>query len=117
MKTTRHFVKYKDGEPMDTYRIDRDDIHPHRYFKEVCNVLIEQGYTETDFITEYDAWSKIIKIINAFPTLHEGNIELKRRRTLVNAVKYPDIHRIVKERLDGQKPTQVNEEGKEGERR
>jgi hypothetical protein len=98
MKSTRYFVKYKDGEPMDTYRICKDDVHPRRLYPDICVILIEQGYVETDFRTEWDAHDAIVRIINAYPTWREGNIELERRRALVDAIKCPDLYRLAEER-------------------
>ncbi len=100
---TRYFVKYLNGEPMDTYRIYREDVHPQRLYSEICSILIEQGYTETDFKTEWDAHGEIMSAVNAKPTWREGYIEINRRRALVNAIKYPDLHKLAKERAEQKK--------------
>jgi hypothetical protein len=100
---TRYFVKYLDGEPMDTYRICRDDVHPQRIYGDICAILIEQGYTEVKFIEEWEAHHKIMDVVNAKPTWLEGNIEIYRRRALVNAIKYPDLHKLAKDRADQRK--------------
>jgi len=117
---TRYFVKYLDGQPMGTMQIQHElsgydeeadgdftyngPLLP--YQKEMCKVLIEQGWAETDFITNHDAHTQILNSVKK-PGDDENDVglwrrqgeEIQRREKLANCIKYVDLLNLAKKRL------------------
>jgi hypothetical protein len=116
----RYFVKYLDGQPMGTMSIvhevtwydeESEENFDHvvpllPYQKEMCKILLEQGWTETDFITETAAHSAILDSVkkpgddnrDAGLWRRQGE-ELQRREKLAGCINYPDLLNLAKKRL------------------
>jgi hypothetical protein len=72
----------------------------------MCKILLEQGWTETDFITELNAHDLIINSVkkagdddrDAGLWRRQGE-ECRRRESLANCIKYPELINLAKKRL------------------
>ena len=116
----RHFVRYLDGQPMCTTSIKHDVLRYDEeadesfdcdapllpYQKEMCKILLEQGWTETDFITEMDAHREIIDSVKKqddddtdVGLWRRQGEECRRRETLADCIKYVDLLNLAKKRL------------------
>ncbi len=93
---TRYFVKYKGGVPMHTFTVENDDRPLRPIHKAMVEVLLSEGYMETDFITEHNAWDSILKSVDHGSSdprswKAQGD-EFKRRRLAVNGLTYDELH-------------------------
>ena len=104
---TRYFVFYQNKIPMDTLHIDNGGKDFRPYHKEMCKILLEQGWTETDFITSNLAHSSIINsvvkpgddvVYDARVWQRQGN-EASRRREIAKTISYVDLIALAKSRV------------------
>lgn len=117
---TRYFIKYLNGQPMGTMHINHErtgydaesdgdftyDAPLLPYQKEMCKILLEQGWTETDFITEHDAYLQIINSVRKLNDLDDDvglwrrqGKERRRREQLAECILYVDLINLAKKRL------------------